>query len=88
MSKLMPKDVAKTIKLIDFGGIGSDFLRFWSVLEKGEFLMHLDWPRVGLPNQKNQKKSSEETSGTIQGFPSRGHGGGGGEVNLPPGSEG
>ena len=30
----MPKEVEQTINIDHFGAIGSDFLRFWSVVEK------------------------------------------------------
>ena len=37
--------------------------------------MFFDWPKVGPPNQTNQKNNSAETSGTKRGKPSRGPGG-------------
>ena len=31
------------------------FLRFWSVLERGETLMNFNWQKIGPTNQRNRK---------------------------------
>ena len=85
---MMPKDVPTTTRIDHFGGHRVGFLRFRSVLETCDLLMIFDWPKVGPLNQTNLINIFAETTKVKRGKPSRGQGGGKGEVNLPPGAEG
>ena len=50
--------------------------------------MMFDWSKDGPQNKTNQKNNSAETAGVELQSRAGAKDGGGGDVNLPPGSEG
>ena len=77
----MQKYVAKTFKIDHFGSIGSEVLDFGD-----EFRLARSWSQKSKESEKEKRGDDRHQTQLAEPRPRRGEGGG--EVNLPLGSEG